>query len=312
MVMRRKRKLHFTGVGSQVMFDLAIAMKKAGHEVTGTDASPLDAVAKDRLEEYGLLPDGAWHPEKVVSGIDALIIGPSIPKDNQELQRALELKIPVLSYPEFVQQECRNKHRVVVTGSHGKTMIALLILHVLKFHKRSFDYLLSRPVPGINDSVSITDAPVIILEGQDGLASAIDTTTSFLKYKHHIGIISGIEWFGSPHYASKEEYVRQFSLFEKATPKGGVLIYFDLEPVVGALGKEPQPDVLYIPYKTHPSQVENGQEFLVESGSEKHPVKLSGKVNMQNISAAKEAVKKLGITTPMFYEAIRHFGVGAI
>jgi len=306
------RKLHFTGIGSPVMFDLAVAMKKAGHQVSGSDATSPDDIANARLAQQGLSPDGTWHPESIVSGLDAVIIAPGVPKDNQELQRALILKIPVLSYPEFIQQECRNKHRVVVTGSHGKTMIAIMILHVLKFHKRSVDYVLSRPVPGMTDSVQISEAPVVILEGQDGLASTLDATPIFLKYKHHVGIISGIEWFSSQHYSSKEEYNRQFSLFEKATPKGGVLIYFDLEPVIGVLGKEPQPDVLYIPYKMHASQVVNGQEYLVESSSEKHPVKLSGKVNSQNISAAKETVKKLGITTPMFYEAIQTFGAESI
>lgn len=302
------RKFHFAGVGSPVMFDLAIAMKKRGHQVTCSDAAPLDALAKERLEEFGLLPNGAWHPEKVAAGLDAFIISPTLPKDNQELQQAMALKIPVMSCPEFIHLECKNKHRVVVTGSHGKTMISILIIHVLKYHKRSFDYVLGRPVPGINDSVKITDAPIVILEGQDGPASTLDPTTTFLTYKHHIGIISGIEWFSSTASSSKEEYTRQYSLFEKATPKGGVLIYFDLEPVVTVLGKEPQPDVLYIPYKTHASQVENGQEYLVESSSERHPVRLSGKVNSQNISAAKETVKKLGITTPMFYEAMRQFG----
>lgn len=310
--MSRKRKLHFAGVGSPVMFDLAIAMKKAGHEVSVSEAAPLDPVSRDRLDENGLMPDGAWHPERIVTGMDALIISPVLPRDNRELMRALELRLPVFSYPEFIHLECRNKHRVVVTGSHGKTMISLLILHVLHYHKRAFDYVLGRPIPGVRDSIQLTEAPVVIIEAQDGPASCLDPTTIFLKYQHHIGIISGIEWFSSHSFSSKEEYARQFALFEKATPKGGVLIYFDLEPVVAVLAKEHLPDVLYIPYKTHPSQVDGGTEYLIESSAERHPVKLSGKHNMQNISAAKETLKKLGITTPMFYEAIQHFGGNTI
>lgn len=306
--MATRRRIHFTGIGSTVLFELAIAMKKAGCEVTGSDSGPLDAVAQDRLEEHGLVPQGGWHPELLQAGIEAVVIGPGIPRDNPELHRALELKIPAYSYPEFIRLECRNKHRVVVVGSHGKSMIALLIMHVLNYHNRAFDYVLGRPVPGIKDAVRLSDAPVVIIEGLDGLASCLDPTTAFLKYQHHVGIISGIEWFNSKEYASKEEYTKQYSQFEKITPKGGVLIYFDLEPVVTALSKEHQPDVLYIPYKTHPSQSDGGQEFLIESGSERHPVRLSGKHNMQNLSAAKETVKKLGITTPMFYEAIQQFG----
>ena len=307
--MSGKRRLHFAGIGSPVMFDLAIAMKKAGHEVSGSEPGPVDPGITERLSENGLLPNGRWHPELIADASSTLIISPDIKEDNPELQQARKLKANVLSYPEFIELQCRNKHRVVLAGSPGKITIALLIIHTLRYHKRDVDYVLSRPVPGMDDSVRLTNAPLVIIDSLEGPASALDPTTTFLKYKHHIGIISGIEWFGSHGYSSKEDYAKQFSAFEKATPKGGVLIYFDLEPVVGIISKEPLPDVLYIPYKTHPSQSDGGVEYLVESAAERHPVKLSGKHNMQNLSAARETLKKLGVTTPMFFEAIRNFGV---
>jgi UDP-N-acetylmuramate: L-alanyl-gamma-D-glutamyl-meso-diaminopimelate ligase len=306
--MAKKKKIHFTGIGSPVVFDLAIALQQKGYEITGSNDGTLDDLAQERLTEYQLAPEAGWRPHLITSSLDAVILSPQISRDNPELHRALELKVPVFSYPEFIHEECTNKHRIVITGSSGKTMIALLIMHVLHYHNRSFDYVLSKPIPGVKDSIRLTEAPVVIIEGQDGLSSCMDPTTIFLNYHHHIGVISGIEWTGSPDYASKDEYKQQFTHFESSTPKGGVLIYFDLEPVLAALSKEHQPDVLYIPYKTHPSQVEGGQEFLVESSAERHPVKLSGKHNMQNISAAKETLKKLGVTSPMFYEALRQFG----
>lgn len=299
--------IHFIGIGDPVMSDLAIALKTAGHSVTASEGGSMDDLVHDKLQEFQLLPPIGWQTDKVNANLNAVIISPAVALDNAELKQAQALKLPVLSYPEFIRQESLNKHRVVVTGSYGKTMITLLILHVLNHHKRSFDYLLGRPVPGVKHSVRLSDAPVIVIEGQDGFASALDPTPMFLKYQHHIGIISGIEWSESVAYRTKEDYTKQFRLFEKATPKGGVLIYFDLEPVVTVLGTS-QPDVMYIGYKTHPTQSDNGQEYLVESGNERHPIKLSGKLNMQNISAAKETVKKLGITTPMFYEAIQRFG----
>lgn len=306
--MATKKKIHFTGITSPVLFDLAIALQHKGYEISGsTDTAP-DDLAKERLVEHQLLPSSGWHPERLTEALDAVIIAPQVPRENPELHRALELKIPVFSYPDYIYQECSNKHRVVITGSSGKTMIALLIMHVLHYHNRSFDYVLSKPVPGVKDSVKLTDAPVVIIEGLDGISSCLDPTTVFLRYQHHIGLISGIEWSGSPAYASKDDYTAQFTRFEAATPKGGVLIYFDLEPVLTALSKEHQPDVLYIPYKTHPSQTDGGQEYLLESSAERHPVKLSGKHNMQNISAAKETLKKLGVTSSMFYEALRQFG----
>lgn len=305
--MAKKKKIHFTGIGSPVMFELAIALRQKGYDITGSSEGPPEDPARERLFEHHLAPQEGWHQESLTESLDAVIISPQVTRDNPELHRALELKIPVFSYPDFIYQECSNKHRVVITGSSGKAMIALIILHVLHYHNRSFDYVLSKPFTGVNDSIRLTDAPLVIIEGLDGKASCLDPTTIFLKYQHHIGVISGIEWSGSPDYASKDEYTRQFTRFESETPKGGVLIYFDLEPVLTALSKEHQSDVLYIPYKTHPSQLDAGQEFLVESGSERHPVKLSGKHNMQNISAAKETLKKLGVTSPMFYEALRQF-----
>lgn len=306
--MDKKGKIHFTGISSPVMFDLAIALKSAGYDVSGSDAAVTDANAKDKLLENGLLPTPGWQPDKLKSDHVAVIIGPSVSGDNPEIHRALELKVPVHSYAEYIYQVCRNKHRVVVTGSHGKTMITLLILHVLRYHNRKFDFVLAKQVPGVKNTVQLTDAPLVIIEGQDGLASTLDPTTIFLKYNHHIGVISGIEWSPSTAFPSKAEYTRQFSLFESNTPKGGVLIYFDLEPVVTALAKVNQPDVLYIPYKTHATTYDGGKEYLVESSTERHPFKLTGKHNLQNISAAKETLKKLGITTAMFYEAIQSFG----
>ncbi len=306
--MDKKKRIHFTGIGDPVMQALAIVLKEAGHNITGSEEILEDDLKRNRLKELGLLPGLGWFPDRVQANLDALIIGPGITSDNPELQRAVDIKIPITSYSAYIYEECKNKHRVVVTGSHGKTMITLLILHVLNFHKRKFDYVVAKEVPGLDHQIRISDAPLIIIEGQDGLASVLDSTTIFLKYKHHVGVISGIEWSQSEAFPSKEKYTHQFSLFESCTPKGGVLIYFDLEPVVTALSKVHQQDVLYIPYKTHPSTFEGGQEYLIESSSEKHPLKLTGKHNLQNISAAKETVKKLGITSSMFYEAIQTFG----
>lgn len=303
--MAAPRKIHFTGIDSPVVCDLAIALKITGDQVTGSGSGLPEGVA--RLTAAGFPPPKEWNPGNLADDLYAVVISPSIQQDNPELHRALELKIPVYSYPELIQDQSRNKHRVVITGSHGKTMITRIVLHVLDYHGRSFDYVLSRPAKGHANAIKLTDAPVIIIEGADGFASTLDPTPIFLKYQHHIGVISGIEWFSSSDYPSKEAYARQFTHLEKSTPKGGVLIYFDLEPVVNAITKDSQPDVLYVPYKTHPSVLDAGAEFLLEGSSERHPVKLSGKVNMQNFAAAKETLKRLGITTPMFYEAIKEF-----
>jgi len=300
-------RIHFIGVGEPVMQDLAILLHQAGCVVTGSDQE-IQESAKAKLEAHGLATAPGWFPEKILPDLQGVLIGPGVTTDNPELLRAQELNLLIWSYPGYIYEFSQHKHRVVVAGSYGKTMITLLIIHVLKFHNRSFDYVVSKQVPGLTHPVKLSNAPLIVIEGQDFMVSALDRTPAFLKYQHHIGVISGIEWEESKTYPSKEEYVRQFNLFEKATPKGGVIVYFDLEPVIAALSKVKQPDILYIPYKSHPGISVGGEEFLLDSVKDKrYPLKITGKHNLQNISAAQETLKKLGITSDMFYEAIPSF-----
>lgn len=305
--MSKPKRLHLIGIGELVMTDLAVLLAESGNIITGSDQNLSDD-AKAKLDKSMLAPELGWFPEKVTAQLDAIILGPGVVRDNPELLGAQKLAIRIYSYPEYIFQLSKDKHRVVVAGSYGKTMITLLIIHVLQFHKRVFDYVVAKQVPGLIKPVKLSGAPLIIIEGQDFMVSVLDQTPAFLKYQHHIGVISGIEWEESAAYPSKEEYVRQFRLFESSTPKGGVLIYFDLEPVIGALTKVNQVDMMYIPYKTHAGVSIDGKEFLVDPANEKrYPLIITGKHNLQNISAAKETLKKIGITAEMFYEAIPSF-----
>lgn len=293
------------------MHDLAIGIKQAGHSVTGSDEN-INSVVASNLLNYNLIPEeNGWFPEKIDTSLQAVIIGSHIKAENPELKRALELKLTIYSLPEFIYKKSADKQRIVVTGSHGKTMITSLIIHVLNFHKRKFDYVLNAHISGLERLVRLSNAPLIIIEGQEVMSSTLDRTPAFLKYQHHIGVVSGIEWQKSEDYPTKEEYTRQFALFGAATPKGGVLVYFEIDHVVAVLSPLNRADVLLVPYKTHASIQENGQEFLVTSTKERVPLKITGKHNLQSISAAQEAVKKIGITSEMFYQAIPSFeGIG--
>ncbi len=305
--MEKLQKFHFIGLGKGPMTDLAVALKHAGHTISGSDES-IAASPTAKLIKAGLVPDGlGWFPEKVDPSIHGVILAPDITADNIELKRALELKLPVSSFPEFIYQQSIDKQRMVIAGSYGKTMITGLIIHVLDFHKRKFDYVINAAVPGMESQIRLSHTPLIVIESLDAKASVLDPTPSFLKYRHHIGVIPGIEWQESASYPTKEEYVRQFSLFGAATPKGGILIYFELDPVVAALSKMDKPDVSYIPYKTHPSDYQEGQELLMTPDKRRVPVKISGKHNFQNISAAQEALRKIGIASDLFYQAISSF-----
>lgn len=291
------------------MPDLANALKEAGHTITGSDEEINDN-SKAKLLKNSLLPNHkGWSTEIIKGNLDEVIIGTDVKVDNPELMMAQQLKVPIYSLPDFIYRQSSDKQRVVIAGTYSKTLIAGLIIHVLHFHRRKFDYVIGAQISGWENQVKLSDAPLIIIEGQDVMSSVLDPIPTFLKYRHHIGVISGIEWQVSESYPTKEEYVRQFSLFGAATPKGGVLVYLELDPVVAVLSTTiGRPDVLLVPYKTHASTNEGGQEFLITLNKERLPLKITGKHNFQNISAAQEALKRIGITSEMFYEAVTSFG----
>lgn len=304
----KTQKIHFIAIGGSVMHNLAVALKKAGHEVTGSDDEIVDP-SRSTLEAHGLLPaKNGWDPSKVHAALDVVILGMHAKKDNPELLKAQELGLKIVSFPEYIYQRSQDKQRIVVAGSHGKTTITAMIIHVLNFYKRKFDYVIGARVPGVEYTVRLTDdAPIIVIEGDEYLSSPLDPTPKFLRYQHHIGIISGIAWDHANVFPSEEEYVKQFDLFADQTPKGGILIYCEQDPMALMIGKKERTDVSEITYKSHPQTSDNNGQFFITNGKEKYPVKIFGSHNFQNLSAAKEALKKIGISQEQFFEAIVTF-----
>ncbi len=303
--MKSSKKIHFISLGSRAINDLAIELKKSGHEITGSlDEMPADE--KDKLLRHNIIGESTkpGHPTGIV---DAIIFGPTTKENHPDLAWANANKVPAYSIPDFIYESSRDKHRLVVTGNHGKAFITALIVHILSFNKRKFDYFTSTHPQGFEGTVKLSDAPIIIIEGQDISTSLFDSTPAFLKYHQHIGVINGIEWQASSLYPTRDSYVRQFGQFGASMPKGGVLVYFEMDPVVAALPIRDTPDVLFVAYKTHPSVVENGREYLLTPEKEKVSIKVSGKHNMQNISAAQETLKRIGVTNEMFYRAVSTF-----
>jgi UDP-N-acetylmuramate: L-alanyl-gamma-D-glutamyl-meso-diaminopimelate ligase len=228
-------------------------------------------------------------------------------KDNPELLKAKELGIKIYSFPEYIYEQSKDKQRIVIGGSHGKTSITSMLLHVLRFHKRKCDYLVGAQLEGFDLMVKLThDAPVIVIEGDEYLTSPLDLTPKFLHYHHHIGLISGIAWDHINVYPTFDDYVKQFELFADQTPKGGTLVFSENDDLATVIGRKEREDVARIEYKTHEHEIENGQTYLISSGK-KYPVHVFGKHNMRNISGAKAICMKIGITEEMFYEAIQSF-----
>jgi UDP-N-acetylmuramate: L-alanyl-gamma-D-glutamyl-meso-diaminopimelate ligase len=300
------KRVHFIAIGGSVMHDLALHIAKRGVQVTGSDDEIYDP-ARTALAEAGLLPKAmGWFPEKVTKELDAVILGMHAQPDNPELKRAQELEIPILSYPDFIYENSRDKQRIVIAGSHGKTTITSIILHVLSQIGRQFDYVIGAKIDALPGRVKLTDAPVIIIEGDEYLSSPIDRSPKILKYHHHIGLISGIAWDHYNVFRTEEEYVHQFDLFADASPKAGVLIFCEEDDMATVIGRKERQDVTRIEYKTHPHVVREGKSYLTTADGEV-PVELFGAHNMQNVSGALEVCKRIGVTEAQFYSAVGSF-----
>ncbi|MBC7921432.1 MAG: peptidoglycan synthetase [Ferruginibacter sp.] len=301
-------RVHFIAVGGSVMHNLAIALHHKGYHVTGSDDEIVEP-SRGRLQQVGLLPaEIGWFPEKVHAGLTAVILGMHARLDNPELRRAQELSIRIYSYPEYIYEQCVDKQRVVIAGSHGKTTITSMILHVLRFHQRQFDYVVGARLEGFDTTVKLTgDAPVVVIEGDEYLSSPLDRRPKFLHYRHHVGLISGIAWDHINVYTTFEEYVRQFEEFADLSPKGGTLIYDETDDLVSVICRKEREDVTSLEYTVHPHVIRDGQTFLRPPDSEEVPVRVFGEHNMKNISGAKAVCGRVGIGEARFYEAIQSF-----
>jgi UDP-N-acetylmuramate: L-alanyl-gamma-D-glutamyl-meso-diaminopimelate ligase len=303
----KKQRVHFIAIGGSVMHNLAIALKEAGHDVSGSDDEIFEP-SRSTLTKHRLLPEKeGWFPELITSSLDVVVLGMHARKDNPELLKAQQLGLKILSFPEYIYEQSRDKQRIVISGSHGKTTTTAIIIHVLNYFKRKFDYIIGAKVPGIEYTVRLSNAPIIIIEGDEYLCSPLDPTPKFLKYQHHIGVITGIAWDHVNVFPSEEEYVRQFDLFADQTPKGGILIYCEQDSMALMIGKKERADVQEITYKSHGHASDNNGHFFLTNGKERTPIKVFGNHNFQNLSAAKEVLKKIGITQEQFFEAIASF-----
>ena len=306
MTSKKKEKVHFIAIGGSVMHSLAIALKMKGLEVTGSDDNIYNP-SKQRLEEHGLLPEKlGWDEAHITEDLDAVILGMHAKDENPELEKARQLNLPIYSFPEFIRKQSDDKQRIVIAGSHGKTTITAMIMHVLNYANREFDYVVGAHLDGFNNIVKLSDAPIIIIEGDEYFSSALDKTPKFLNYEHHIGLISGIAWDHINAYKTVDEYVKQFEIFADTTPKGGTLIFCEEDDMAMVIASNQRTDVVQLHYPVHPYVVKNEITYLqTESGNV--PIKIFGQHNMLNLNGARRLLSRIGITDEIFYEAISSF-----
>ncbi|QJW92054.1 peptidoglycan synthetase [Spirosoma taeanense] len=302
------QSIHFISIGGSAMHNLALALQHQGYTITGSDDEIYEP-SRSRLQRYDLLPaEMGWFPEKITTSLNAVIVGMHARAENPELLRAQELGLPIYSYPEYIYQQSRQKQRVVIAGSHGKTTITSMILHVLKYHRRTFDYLVGAQIEGFETMVQLTpDAPVIIIEGDEYASSPVDPRPKFLHYQPHIALISGIAWDHVNIYPTWEEYVDQFESLAEAMPKAGILIFDESDNMLDVIGQKERTDITKIPYEAHPHEVADGQTYLITKQGQKIPVLVFGEHNMKNVAGAMTVLDRIGITENQFYEAIPTF-----
>lgn len=289
------------------MHNLAIALKKKGYTVTGSDDEIFEP-AKSRLFNYGLLPDKCgWHPEKITSDLDAIILGMHAREDNPELIRARDAGIRIMSFPEYLYDQTRNKKRIVVAGSHGKTTTTAMIMHVLQFLGKKFDYMVGSQIDGFETMVGLSeDSEIAVFEGDEYLTSALDRRPKFHLYMPDIAILNGIAWDHKNVFPTFEGYVDQFRIFITKISVGGSLIYFEGDELVKKISEESTAAIKKIPYKTH-GYFQNSKGFFGATHNRVVPLKIFGEHNMQNLSAAKNACILAGVTEDDFYSAIQSF-----
>ena len=300
-------RIHFIAIGGSAMHNLAIALHKKGYQVTGSDDTIHDP-SKSRLEKYGLLPEEfGWFPEKINAELDTIILGMHAKIDNPELLKAQELGLKIYSYPEFLFEQSKDKTRVVIGGSHGKTTITSMILHVLNYHDREVDYMVGAELEGFETMVHLTEEnEFIVLEGDEYLSSPIDRRPKFHLYKPNIALISGIAWDHINVFPTYDNYVEQFQIFTDSLINGGILVYNEEDTEVKRVVESSTSAIKKYPYQTPPHSIDDGTTYL-ETVEGDLPLEIFGNHNLQNLAGAKWICQHMGIDEEDFYEAIASF-----
>ncbi|MDY8134448.1 UDP-N-acetylmuramate--L-alanine ligase [Aquimarina sp. 2201CG5-10] len=300
-------RVHFIAIGGSAMHNLAIALHQKGYQVTGSDDTIFEP-SKSRLERYGLLPEEfGWFSEKITSDLDAIILGMHAKKDNIELLKAQELGVKIYSYPEFLYEQSKDKTRVVIGGSHGKTTITSMILHVLHYHDREVDYMVGAQLEGFDTMVHLTeDNDFMVLEGDEYLSSPIDRRPKFHLYKPNIALLSGIAWDHINVFPTYDNYVEQFQIFVDSIVTGGSINYNEEDAEVVKVVENSENQIRKIPYTTPHYSIVDG-ETLLDTPEGEMPIEVFGAHNLSNLAGAKWICQHMGIDEDDFYEAISSF-----
>lgn len=300
-------KVHFIAIGGSAMHNLAIALHMKGYIVSGSDDEIFDP-AKSKLEKYGLLPkEIGWNKDNITKDLDAIILGMHAKSDNPELIKAQEMNLKIFSYPEFLYEMSKDKERIVIGGSHGKTTITAMILHVMNKMNIDTDYMVGAQLEGFEVMVKISEkAKYMVLEGDEYLTSPIDLRPKFHLYKPNIALISGIAWDHINVFPTFEIYVDQFRIFCQKIEERGSLIYCMEDQNVKEVVQNARQDIKKLPYNIIPNRIENGITTIIWEGKE-YPISIFGNHNLMNLYGAMLVCQEIGISNNDFLHSIESF-----
>ncbi len=300
-------KIHFIAIGGSAMHNLALALFQKGYVITGSDDTIFEP-SKSRLDNCGLLPqEFGWFPDKITTDLDAVILGMHAKPDNTELLKAQELGLKIYSYPEFLYEQSKDKTRVVIGGSHGKTTITSMILHVLNYHEIEVDYMVGAQLDGFETMVHLTTSnEFIVLEGDEYLSSPIDMRPKFHLYKPNIALLSGIAWDHINVFPTFENYVEQFSIFTNSLTDGGIMVYNEEDKTLQKVVESSQNPIKKYPYTTPTYKIVDGVTYI-DTLEGQLPLEIFGEHNLQNLAGAKWICQHMGVGEEEFYEAIASF-----
>ncbi len=300
-------RIHFIAIGGSAMHNLALSLHDNGHHVTGSDDVIFEP-SRGRLERAGLLPQTmGWDPELIQADIDIVILGMHAKPDNPELEKARALELKILSYPEYLYEHSREKTRVVIAGSHGKTTITSMILHVLRYWDKDVDFMVGAQLEGFDRMVRLTaDNDFIVLEGDEYLSSALDRRPKFHAYKPNIALLSGIAWDHINVFPTFEAYREQFRIFLETIVPGGSITFNEEDEAVRTLVDTLQAPIRKFPYATPEFAVNGGKTFL-QTPEGPMPLKIFGRHNLSNLAGAQWICQQMGVDEAEFYEAMSSF-----
>ena len=304
-------RIHFISIGGSVMHQLAIALKRKGNEVSGSDDEIFEPAASNLAKENIYPKQAGWFPEKITPDIDAIILGMHARQDNPELKKALETGLKIFSFPEYIYHESIHKKRIAVGGSHGKTSTTAMIMHVLQYAHIDFDYLVGARLSGFDQSVKITDAPIIVCEADEYPASTIEKRPKFHFLFPHIAVLTGIAWDHINVFPTFDFYLEQFVIFINKIEAGGVLIYNETDTILEELiENNKREDIKYVAYTLPRHHIEKDITWVM-IGKEKAELKIFGNHNLLNLQAAYHVCKELEINDITFAKAIATFAGAA-